>query len=210
MAVYPLDASSGARDLSPTKNLPGKLSRVNVAPGPDGKPDTAFRFSGRFSSYVEFPNFGRLDTRRSITCLAWVFNEGRGGPIFRYNPKGVGVGLSVVGLDRVKALIVSRSKSRKIPIITPKRLFKPRTWTFVGFTYDYTTGIVAVYVDSKPVVKRSIGRIELLTNKPARAGATSRRYFRGRLSCIQIYSRALTANEIARVKKRCFKGGIKQ
>lgn len=208
--MYPLDATSGARDLSPTKNLPGKLSGVSVASGPDGQPSTAFRFSGSPNSYIEFPNLGRLDTRRSITCLAWVFNEGRGGPIFQYNPQGVGVGLLVVGQDQVQALIVSRGGSKNIPIITRKKFFKPRTWTYVGFTYDYTTGIVDVYVDSKPVVRRIIGRMELLTNKPARAGANKRgrRFFRGRLSCIQVYSRALSVREIAAVKKRCFKGGI--
>ena len=210
VAVYPLDVSSGARDISPTKNRPGKLSGVVVTYGPDGQPDTAFRFSGSPNSYLEFPNFGRLDTRRSITCLAWVFNEGRRGPIFQYGPKGEGVGLSIVRQNQVKVLIVSRTKSKSIPVITRKKLFKPRTWTYVGFTYDYTTGIVAVYVNSKPVVRRIIDRMELLTNKAARSGANKRGrgYFKGRLSCIQIYSRALTRTEIAAVKKRCFKGGI--
>ena len=210
VAVYPLDASSGARDISPTKNRPGKLSGVVVTYGPDGQPDTAFRFSGSPNSYLEFPNFGRLDTRRSITCLAWVFNEGRRGPIFQYGPKGEGVGLSIVRRNQVKVLIVSRTKSKSIPVITRKKLFKPRIWKYVGFTYDYTTGIVAIYVNSKPVVRRIIDRMELLTNKAARSGATKRGrgYFRGRLSCIQIYSRALTRTEIAAVKKRCFKGGI--
>ena len=210
VAVYPLDATSGARDLSPTRNLPGKLSGVSIAPGPDGQPNTAFRFSGRPNSYIEFPNLGRLDTRRSITCLAWVFNEGRKGPIFQYNPKGVGVGLLVVGRDQVEALIISRTGSKNIPILTRKKYLRTRTWTYVGFTYDYTTGIVAVYVNSRPVVRRIIGRMELLTNKPARSGATkrSRRFFRGRLSCIQVYSRALTVKEIRAVKKRCFKGGM--
>ena len=209
VAVYPLDASFGARDRSPTRNLPGKLSNVTIAPGPDRQPDTALRFSGNPNSYIQFPNFGRLDTRRSITCLAWVFNEGRRGPIFQFNPRGVGVGLLVIGKDRIKALIVSRTGSKIIPIATRKKYLKPRTWTYVGFTYDYTTGIVALYVNSKPVVRRVIGQMELLTNKPARSGATKRgrRFFRGRLSCIQVYSRALTVSEIRKVKKRCFKGG---
>ena len=207
VAVYPLDGTSGARDLSPTKNLPGKLSGVSVAPGPDGQPDTAFRFSGKPNSFIEFPNLGRLDTRRSITCLAWVFNGGKGGPIFQYNPQGVGVGL-LVGRDKVKALIGSRTGSKSIAITTP-RFLRPRRWTYLGFTYDYTTGIAALYVNSRPVVRRIIGQMELLTNKPVRVGAAKRgRRFKGRLSCIQVYSRALRVNEIAVVKKRCFKGGI--
>lgn len=210
VAVYPLDATSGARDLSPTKNLPGKLSSVNIAPGPDGKPDTALRFSGSPNSYIEFPNNGRLDTRRSITCIAWVYNEGRGGPVFQYDPRGVGVGLRIIGLDRIEALIVSRNRRKKIPVVTRKRFFKPRTWTYVGFSYDFLSGIVTLYVNARPVLRRIIGRVQLLTNKPARAGSTRRgkRFFRGRLSCIQVYSRALTRREIIAVRKRCFKGGM--
>lgn len=210
IAVYPLDATSGARDLSPTKNLPGKLSRVSIVPGPDGQPNTALRFSGSPNSYIEFPNNGRLDTRRSITCLAWVFNEGRGGPVFQYNPKGQGVGFKIIGANQIEARIISRRRTKNIPVRTPKKVFKPRTWTYIGFSYDYTSGIVKVYVNDKPVVRKVVGRVELLTNRPARAGSIrrGRRFFRGRLSCIQVYSRALSANEITTVKTRCFKGGM--
>ena len=210
MAVYPLDATSGARDISPTKNRPGRLSRVTIVPGPDGKPDTALRFSGSPNSYIEFPNNGRLDTRRSITCLAWVYNEGRGGPVFQYNPRGVGVGLRIIGSDRIEALIISRNRRKNIPVVTRKKFFKPRTWAYVGFSYDFLSGIVTLYVNARPVVRRIIGRVQLLTNKPARAGSTKRgkRFFRGRLSCIQIYNRALKTREIAAVKTRCFKGGM--
>lgn len=210
MAVYPLDATNGARDLSPTKNLPGKLSRVSIVPGPEGQRDTALRFSGSPSSYIEFPNNGRLNTRRSITCLVWVFNEGRGGTVFQYNPKGQGVGLKIIGANQIEARIVSRRGTKNIPVRTPKKAFKPRTWTYIGFSYDYTLGIVKMYVNGKPVVTKVIGRMELLTNRPARAGSTrrGRRFFRGRMSCIQIYSRALSVYEISTVKTRCFKGGM--
>ena len=210
VAVYPLDATNGARDLSPTKNLPGKLSRVSIVPGPDLRPNTALRFSGSPVSFIEFPNNGRLDTRRSITCSVWVYNEGRGGTVFQYNPKGQGVGLKIIGHNQIEARIVSRKGTKNIPVRTPKKAFKPRTWTYIGFSYDYTLGIVKIYVNDKPVVTRVIGRMELLTNRPARAGSTRsvRRFFRGRLSCIQVYSRALSDYEISTVKTRCFKGGM--
>ena len=210
VAVYPLDATSGARDLSPTKNLPGKLSRVSIVQGPDGQPDTALRFSGSPVSYIEFPNNGRLDTRRSITCLVWVFNEGRGGTVFQYSRKGQGVGLKIIGSNQIEARIVSRRRTKNIAVRTPKKTFKPRTWTYIGFSYDYTVGIVKIYVNDKPVATRVIGRMELLTNRPARAGSTrrGRRFFRGRMSCMQVYSRALSDYEIATVKTRCFKGGM--
>lgn len=210
VAVYPLDATNGARDVSPTKNLPGKLSGVSIVPGPDRQPNTALRFSGSPSSYIEFPNNGRLDTRRSITIVTWLFNEGRGGPVFQYNPKGQGVGLRIVGANRIAARIVDRKRTKSIPVVTPKKVLKPRTWTYIGFTYDYTSGIVTLYVNAKPLVRRVVGRVELLTNKPVRSGSKKRRirFFRGRLSCIQVYSRALTVSEITTVRTRCFKAGM--
>ena len=208
--MYPLDATNGARDLSPTKNLPGKLSGVSIVPGPDGGPNTALRFSGSPDNYIEFPNNGRLDTRRSITCLVWVFNEGRGGTVFQYKTKGQGVGLKIIGANQIEARIVSRRGTKNFPVRTPKKAFKPRTWTYIGFSYDYTLGIVKIYVNGKPVVTRVIGRMELLTNRRARAGSTrsGSRFFRGHMSCIQIYSRALSDYEISTVKTRCFKGGM--
>lgn len=171
VAVYPLDATNGARDLSPTKNLPGKLSGVSIVPGPDRQPDTALRFSGSPVSYIEFPNNGRLDTRRSITCSVWVFNEGRGGTVFQYNPNGQGVGLKIIGANQIEARIVSRRGAKNIPVRTLKKAFKPRNWTYIGFSYDYTLGIVKIYVNDKLVITRVIGRMELLTNRPARAGS---------------------------------------
>ena len=111
--------------------------------------------------------------------------------------------------NQLKASIVSRTGSKKVLVISPANLLRPRTWTYVGFTYDYATGTAAVYANSKSVVRKIIGQIELRTNRPARAGATKKggNFFTGRLSCIQVYSRALNVKEIALVKKRCFKGG---
>ena len=48
-------------------------------------------------------------------------------------------------------------------------------------------------------------RIYLATQHPIRIGAVSnvRQYFRGRVTCLQIYAAVLNSNEIASIKKKC-------
>ncbi|KAK3733561.1 hypothetical protein QZH41_004252 [Actinostola sp. cb2023] len=56
------------------------------------------------------------------------------------------------------------------------------------------------------MVKRIVvGRIILATQYPIRLGMVSsmRRYFEGRVTCLQIYGAALNANQISAIKKRC-------
>ena len=88
------------------------------------------------------------------------------------------------------------------------RKIKPRTWQYIAATYDYITGYAKLYLDGKVIAQRKIGRIRLATNYPVRMGARrgDRRYFRGRISCVMVFDVALNPNQIARRKKRCFRG----
>lgn len=90
------------------------------------------------------------------------------------------------------------------------RKIKPRKWQYIAATYDYITGYAKLYLDSKVIAKRKIGRIRLATNYPVRMGARrgDRRYFRGRISCVMVFDVALNPNQIARRKKRCFRGEV--
>ena len=82
-----------------------------------------------------------------------------------------------------------------------------KAWNYVGATYDGNTGMATLWVNNRPVVRSNIGRIRLATNRPVRMGAKigDRRYFRGRVSCVQVYSVALNRKQIIHASKRCFK-----
>jgi len=86
----------------------------------------------------------------------------------------------------------------------------PRRWQFVGATYNGRTGRAKLFVNRRFTGSKYIGRIRLATNYPARMGARigDRRYFRGRISCMQVYDRALTTRQILRRKRRCFRKGM--
>lgn len=189
------------------RNPKGKLGYVRSAPGPDTYPGGSYQFFGRRDSYIEFPNRGKLDTRRSITIIAWIYHEGRVGPIFNYMPNGWGVHLWMVS-PRTLFVRYTRRRGRKPTKALSSRKIKPLKWQYIATTYDYITGYAKLYLDGKVIAQRKIGRIRLATNYPVRMGARrgDRRYFRGRISCVMVFDVALNPNQIARRKKRCFRG----
>ena len=50
-----------------------------------------------------------------------------------------------------------------------------------------------------------MSRIYLATQHPVRIGAVNhvRQYFKGRVTCLQIYGMVLNANQIATIQKKC-------
>ncbi len=72
------------------------------------------------------------------------------------------------------------------------------------------TGVAQLWHDGRMVKSRNIGQIQLRTQFPIRLGADGRdkRYFQGKISCLQIYNRALTAEQIGTLRKCPVKGKI--
>lgn len=206
--MYPLNRNTQGRDISFARNPNGRLGRVRFAKGPDNLPGGSIEFFGRSNSYVEFPNRGKLDTGRSITLLAWIYHTGRAGPIFNYMPNGWGVHFWMVTPSTLFARFTRRT-GRRFTRAIYSRSVKPRKWQFVGATYNYRTGVARLFVNSRFVVSTPVGRIRLATNYPVRMGARigDRRYFKGRVSCMQVYSQALNRNQILVRQRRCFRAG---
>ena len=205
MAFYPLNVRYNSRDVSPSKNPQGHMANIRPAAGPDGRNGGSFRFKGRSDSFIEFPNTGKLDAVNSITILAWINPDGPVGPIFNYKPDGFGVHVWMVRPTVLMARFVTRSKKFTTPVKTSK--IRPRVWNFVGATYDQRTGYAKLFVENREVARKRIGRIRLATNYPVRMGARrgDNRYFRGRITCVQVYGTALRPTQIRAAKQLCFK-----
>ena len=208
MAVYPLNRNTRGRDVSFARNPSGRVSGVRYAPGPDNSPGGSIKFYGNRNSYVQFPNRGKIDTRRSITLLAWIYHTGRAGPIFNYMPNGWGVHFWMI-TPTTLFVRFTRRRGRRSTAAVYSRSVRPRKWQFVGATYSYRTGVARLFVNSRFVAQKRIGRFRLATNYPVRMGARigDRRYLRGRISCMQVYNQALKKNQILVRQKRCFKPG---
>ena len=209
VAIYPLDERNGERDIGRKKNKPARLNKVRVGrvKGPDGRPKGATRIPGRRNNYIELPNRGKLDTKKSITIAIWVRNLGRAGPIMHYGRKGfTSVHLWFVGPRRMVGRIVNRSVTKRITLVSRKPVYY-RAWNFVALTYDNPSGIAKLWINGKPVTKKRVGRVRLATKAPVRIGSIhrNRNVLKADVACAQIYSVALRPKQMREAMRRCFK-----
>ena len=209
LAVYPLDLRRGGRDISLRRNPSARVGDIKYGQGPDGRQTGSTVFSGRRGSYVEIPNRGNLDARYSITILIWVFHLGTSGPIVHFNPNGYGVHMWMTSQRELFVRFVRRGGAMTTPIRSKRITYK--AWNYVGASFDDRSGIGTLWINSRSVARRRLGKIRLSTNYPIRLGATkkSRVYFRGKLFCFQIYSVPLTQKQIFAAKRRCFLPGMR-
>lgn len=208
VAIYPLDKINGGRDVSSRKCPTGRRVGVKFGPGPDGRKDGATQFYGNSKSYIEIPNNGKLDTVASISILTWVYHEGIKGPIVNYRPgPGWGVHVWMIGPRTLFARFVRRDGVFTKAVFITSRKIRYRAWNYIGATYDYKTGVAKLWVNSRLLVAQSVGRFRLATNYPIRIGARrgDKRYFKGKIFCVQIYSRALNRKQILAASSTCFK-----
>ena len=87
---------------------------------------------------------------------------------------------------------------------------QPNKWNEVGASYDHDTGVAQLWHDGKMVKSRNIGQIELRTQFPVRIGADGhdKRQFKGKISCVQIYDRALTSEQVGSLRTCPVNGNI--
>lgn len=202
--MFPLNARYKARDVI-GGNPPGITNLVITATGPDGHEGGALSFLGIPESYIEFPNDGKLDTKDSLTILAWIFPE-KEGPIFNFKTDGWGANLWLAQSRKLFAHFVERGQ-QKISKVAPLQSTKviPNQWNFVGATYDHTTGAAGLWINGKFEDSKNLGNIELATNYSIRMGARDgdKRNYQGRISCLQVYDVSLTADQINNARDNC-------
>ena len=143
VALYPLNGRYGTGDIGPNKNPPGIPSDIHLAPGPYRQPQGSYQFSGTWTSCIEIPNNGGLDTKYSITVLAWVNRENHQGPIFNYGADVWGFHLWIwVGAGNAYANAYGWMSQPNSPIAS-------NSWYYVGATYDFSSGIATVWVNGE-------------------------------------------------------------
>ena len=204
--MYPLDKNRRGADISNSRHLPAKLFRIKYNEGPDGRRYGSTEFYDR-TSYVEILNTGKLDPRYSSTFLIWVNHRGRYGNILRY--KSNKFQLHMISSRVLEVVIKGRIRRRVIRVQTQGNDVRYKAWNYIGVTYDYGKEMLTIWVNSKPVVTRRIGKVQLDTRKNINLGGKFGRkgYFLGRLFCLQLYSFPLSGRQIEQAKKTCFLKG---
>lgn len=84
-----------------------------------------------------------------------------------------------------------------------------KTWNYVAATYDYLDGTAKLWIAGREVSRLKLGQFEIATQGDVRMGALvgDPNFYKGSISCVQIYNKSLTEQEINSVKDRCpFKG----
>ena len=208
VALFSLSGTNGTLDISPNGVTKAVSNNITFAPGPFGNPNGSFFFSGISSSYVELKNTGELDTRFSIGVFAWVHLDNSSGLIYKHEQvkKYYGFSLRVFHSTLgVKARYMDRKTTTNYQLYK-ENVLKADTWNFIGTTYDYHTGIATIFVNNKTVMQVVMKKkMELATESYVRVAATKKQkvYFRGKISCVQVYDQALSVDQIIKVKTRC-------
>lgn len=143
--------------------------------------------------------------RYSMTLLVWVFPENVDGPIVNYGTDNFGVHLWIVDKVFFTRLV------ERLGVFKPAQTasLKHHAWNFIGFSYDYDTGVQKVWIEGKVYDMANVGHFELRTQNNIRMGKKDEdvRFFKGRISCLQVYNKALTEREVQAVRGLCFRKG---
>lgn len=188
--------------------MPGDVS---FAQGPNGEANGSYEFKGTKNSSIVFPNSpgGALDVRHSMTVLCWLYYDGKDGPVFNYRTTGKwGV---VVRVQDKKFFVRFRKRdySSTTHLKSPTQ-FGARKWTFVGATYNSTSGVAKMWIDGQVVDKRNIGsNLQLGTQDNVTMGVRGDdpHFFKGRITQMQVYNVPLTHDEIQNVKEKNKRSG---
>ena len=204
--LFPFNAEYQTRDIK-NRTAPGIPSGVSLAPGPYGEEDGSYEFFGNANSFIEFPNSpgGALDVRYSMTILCWVYYDERGGPhgpIFNYNTGGRYRVQLWVYHRLIYASFIDRALSYSWSYLHHTSL--AGGWKFVGASYDNETGEIKLWVDGGlKQTRRMRAGVELATQGNVRMGVRKNdyryRYFKGKISQLQIYNEALSQQQILKL-----------
>ena len=143
-----------------------------------------------------------------MTLLAWVFLENTDGPIFNYGVDFFGVHFWVGG-GYLFCEFPTRSGIYLSPLHSGK--LNQGAWNFVGASYDYHSGVEKLWIEGKVCEEQNISTVELNTSGGSvRMGVLTGddRFLKGRISCLQVYNRALTEREVRAVRGLCFHKGL--
>ena len=202
VAIYPLNSKHRANPVSPNNVPPGKTVGVTLADGPDGEPGGSYAFSGTSGSFIEIPSSSKLDTRYSLTAM--IYPEGAG-PIVHYSLSVWGNHMWVTTASYSQLYWSPNNRATNLGDPIKSDQLKASQWNYIAATYDYSNGMSALWIEGRKVHEKNVGKYETGTDQLIRMGAVDfdSRYFKGRISCLQIYDRALAEDEMMAVKSKC-------
>jgi hypothetical protein len=185
------------------------LHGVTLVDGPTGEKRTAFAFAGSKNSYLSVRGSDSLDVGRngSFSFTSWVYVIKKFGAFVDYgNPTGMHVwswpSYTVFAMPYGSATLSILFNTLPIP---------PKTWSFIGISYDNASlnSICVVGDKNKSMV---LDVFNIITNtsyitfgKHNCRPPNPKSHFRGSMSCAMIFNAPLSADDMNRAKRYCMK-----
>ncbi len=176
------------RDYSEFKH-DAMVPKLKYEAGPQGDVNAAAMFTD-MTGPMTIPKASHLDVKYSVTVLMHVQPHDVGNLLSFGGPEGHG--LSISEDDKLTFSPVGQTPGA--PLEGPKTdIDISNKWQYVAMTYDYTGGAGKVYIDGNEKNSVQIGKNIMKTDEDIEVGGGN---FTGLISCLRIYDRALTRQEI--------------
>ncbi len=165
MAIWLFDEGKG--DVAKDASGNGNDGELNGAKWDKGQFGNALSFDGA-GNFVEIQPSDSLDTRENITISAWIYPT-KDGPIVNYqHPGGTwGTHLWIITPSQLFVRVIKRDAAFTTNIVCPTTL---KEWHHVATSYDYSSGLVNLFLDGKECSSLDIGVTEQSTHGPVFIG----------------------------------------
>ncbi len=197
--VFPMDDCHGLG------NIGGKIMGQSLKPvftnGPNMKQNRAIQLDGKPSSLVTIPALidgSPLFPFKSFTIIVNIYAEKtHHGPILDFGKHGM-----AIYTDNNKfEITIPKQGAKKV---TGKDKFSSKantlvkdTWSNVAVTFNGDNGDAKIYINGKFDNSLSLGARAVAMSEALRLGPlVMKKSFKGKVSCLQIYDKALTAQEV--------------
>ena len=177
------------------------VSNTNIVSGPDNTENGATMFTGAAESQVKIENIAKLDTKYSLSIFLNVYVEESGSVMNYGTDRGMGLYYNKTS-GEIVFHVVKRNTTDLIAEVKAK--VDAKKWYHVGGTYDYNTGKTYLYIDNKQEAVSDTPKQDMLATDStiylgAIAAVTNK--FKGRMSCLQMFDRAVEEAEVDNLKK---------
>ena len=191
-----------------------EMQGVAFGDGVDGEPNGSVTLYGQENSYIEISaQKSNIDTKFSTSIVIYVFPVGPAGPIVNYKKDGYGVQIwHIRGGENGKGLLLARFNRRdnlRYTAAIEESILDMNQWNYLAVTYNHLSGYITLFKNNELVTSKFMKKDEAIaTQYDVRLGAIEiwNEYFNGRLSCLQIYNKALSKAEIENAKYNCRQG----
>ena len=175
------------------------LVDTNIISGPGDVKNGATMFLGTATSHAKIE--AKLDTTYSLSIFLNLYAEKPGSVVNYGTDRGVGLYFSSSG--ELVFRLVKRNTSDVLAEV--KTTIDTGKWYHVGGTYDYNTGLAYLFVNGTQRAVSDTPTKDMLETDVSGVylGAISgvAEHFKGRVSCVQIFDRALEADELEDLKE---------